>query len=283
MKAVSSAEAPVARVAALLLGVEVQVLVPQELWAETAALLARMSHGRVRPSAANIEHVVRLEKVPSGWRVDGVPALASNAGDCATALLTAALTHIVAAHTRMLAIHAGVMVGPAGTLVVPGQSGHGKSTLVASAVQAGLGYASDEVLAIDRATGELEALPRPLLVDDTAWRLLGLPEASAPSPGHELEVPSAHLGQAVRPVGPVHVLLTRRAPGATQVAPTRRSDAVVPLLNRAFNHFKDPHSSLETVVRLARAATVWQATYEDAPDLAPVLARAMGVEGGPIR
>ena len=57
-------------------------------------------------------------------------------------------------------MHAGgVEAGGTGVLI-PGGSGSGKSTLVAGLVRAGLGYLTDELAALDMASGKLDALPQ---------------------------------------------------------------------------------------------------------------------------
>jgi hypothetical protein len=48
--------------------------------------------------------------------------------------------------------------------------------------------------------------------------------------------------------------------------------AVPALLSRSFNHFRDPAASFRTVVELVGQAQVWRAGYQDAPELARLLA-----------
>jgi hypothetical protein len=62
-----------------------------------------------------------------------------------------------------LLIHAGAVVTPGGDAVlILGESGTGKTTLVAALVQDGYGYLSDEAAAIDLDSGLVHPWPRPL-------------------------------------------------------------------------------------------------------------------------
>jgi hypothetical protein len=65
--------------------------------------------------------------------------------------------------TELLLIHAGSLLTPDGQgVLLPAVSGSGKSTLVTALVEAGFGYLSDEVAAIDPVTGMVHAYPRAL-------------------------------------------------------------------------------------------------------------------------
>lgn len=198
--------------------------------------------------------------------VDSDPVGRVLSGEPNTAL--AELTQIAVEHTPLLCIHAGVVTSARGILALPGYSGLGKTTAVAALVRAGFGYVSDEALAIDRQTGAVEAFPRPLALDAAAWHLiggLGVP----PAPGAEALAQPDQLGAlatALRPVAAV--VLAERRPGRTALEPVRRADAVVPLLRRSFNHFRDPEASFRAIVGLLQIATVWRAAYSDARELA---------------
>lgn len=202
---------------------------------------------------------------------DGPAELAVSAESPAVAL--AELTTLAVRHSDLLCLHAAVVASPRGLLVVPGASGLGKTTLAAALVRAGFGYVSDEVLALDRRTGRATAFPRPLGLDAAAWPVLGLP-GDPPPPGTERLLPPGVFGQVAADGGPVSdIVLAQRRPGPVEFEPaTSRGAAVVALLDRSFNHFRDPPGSFRATVALARTARVWQAGYESAPELADVLA-----------
>ena len=80
---------------------------------------------------------------------------------------------VLDASSEHLLFHAGgVQLGDSGVLL-PAPSGSGKSTLVAALVRAGLGYLSDELVAITTRTGRLLPYPKPLTVKVGSFEALG--------------------------------------------------------------------------------------------------------------
>lgn len=214
----------------------------------------------------------RLDRLPS---IDGPADAVVRGADPAVAL--AEFTRLAVEHSPLLCIHAGVVSGPDGLIAIPGESGLGKTTLVAALLRVGFGYVSDEALALDRATGAVTPFPRPLSLCGDVWPLLGL--MPAPPQDEERLVPPAvlergeHLDRLADRVR--HVVLARRAPGPARLEPARRGAAVQALLGRAFNHYRDPEGSFRAVVGVVRAATVWTATYADAPELTDLIGRRL--------
>lgn len=211
----------------------------------------------------------------------GVPATGSSTS-CAVQLLvpTAAETGVVLAeltraavdHSPLLCIHAGVVSAGHGSVVIPGISGLGKTTLTAALVQAGFGYLSDEVLALDRRDGAIAAFARPLALAADSWELLGLDPQLRPGPARERLAPVSLLGRFGAPAPVREILLARRRPGPPTLESVPRGSAVSALLGRSFNHFRDPAGSFHAVVELIRRTRVWTAGYQDAPELAELLA-----------
>lgn len=95
-------------------------------------------------------------------------------------------------------VHAGAVVAPSGGgIVLPGQSGAGKSSLVAGLVRRGFGYLSDEFAAIDPVEGGLFAVPRALSLKPGSYELLdGLrpPGPDEPFRGGQWHIPSSEVG-----------------------------------------------------------------------------------------
>jgi hypothetical protein len=193
------------------------------------------------------------------------------------AIAVAGVTAAAVAHSRRLCIHAGVLTHSGGALVIPGTSGHGKTTLVAALVQAGFGYISDEVLALDRSDATLVPFARPLAIGSDVWPLLQLDPADRPGPGREAFVDPRVLGQLGHASTVSDVVLSRRAGGRPRVEQISGADAVAALLRHSFNHFQAPESSFRLAAHVVRKASVWWATYAEAPDLAAVLAEQFGV------
>jgi len=193
----------------------------------------------------------------------------------------AELTRLAVEHSPLMCMHAGVVSGPGGLIAIPGQSGLGKTTLVAALVRAGFGYVSDEALAVDRASGQVTAFARPLALAADVWTLLGPDLGAAPPDGTEQLVAPTLLGRVAPDGGVVRdIVLAERAPrsdGPAHIEPAARGDAVPALLGRAFNHYRDPEGSFRAVVGMVREARVWRASYAQAPDLAECLGQLLGV------
>ena len=202
--------------------------------------------------------------------------------DEAPATALAELTRLAVEHSPLLCIHAGVVSGPDGLIAIPGQSGLGKTTLVAALVRAGFGYVSDEALAVDRADGQVTAFPRPLALAADVWALIGPGIGAAPPDGAERLVAPALVGWVAPDGGRVRDIVlaerARRSDGPAHIEPAARGDAVPALLERAFNHYRDPEGSFRAVVGMVREARVWRASYAQAPDLAERLAGLLGVQ-----
>ncbi|HJQ02111.1 MAG TPA: hypothetical protein VJ851_10955 [Jatrophihabitans sp.] len=201
----------------------------------------------------------------------GTIELEVSAGTAAGQLL-AELTRIAVDHSPRLCIHAGVVSAAGASIVVPGASGLGKSTLTAALVQAGFGYLSDEVLAVPRTGGLPAPFARPLALTADSWTALGLDPTERPAAGDERLIAPERLGSLGVPAPVRQVLLAERRPGPAELTMVSRGAAVSALLSRSFNHFRDPAGSFRAVVDLLQQAQVWTAGYQEAPELAALLA-----------
>ena len=257
-------------ISASLLGVPVTVSAPPPLMARIVAELGVLLDSDSDSDRYPVPplHLLQL-------RDDGTADGTADAGYAVENAL-AQITGFAVAHSPLLCIHAGVVAGARGLIAIPGASGHGKTTLVAALVRAGFGYVSDEALALDRSSLIATAFPRPLALDRRAWALLGLDPAAAPPDGGEGLVQPDALGALGRGGAVTDIVLTRRRPGPATLGPTSRGTALAPLLSRAFNHYLDGAASFRAVVTLVRGARVWAAEYEQAPDLAVILAERLG-------
>jgi hypothetical protein len=193
------------------------------------------------------------------------------------AIAIAGVTAAAVLHSRRLCIHAGVLSHRGGALVIPGTSGHGKTTLVAALVQAGFGYLSDEVLALDRGDATLVPFARPLAIGADVWSLLQLDPAERPAPGREGFVDPLAIGQRGQATTVSDIVLSRRTGGPPRVERVTGAEAVAALLRHSFNHFQAPESSFRLTAQVVRNASVWLATYTDAPALAAALSDRFGV------
>jgi hypothetical protein len=182
-----------------------------------------------------------------------------------------------------LLIHAGAVRLASGALVVfPGQSNAGKSTLVAGLVRAGLGYVTDELVALDlqgqdpgRAGGYRKAITLdpgawPLFADTLAPVVDGVvgtgPPGSPPtgSPGEWLVDPRALDPGAVAgpPEGPVGLIVFPRFElGATTGAePLSAARGLVELIGHSLNLERTGPTGLATLAGVARRAPAYALT-----------------------
>lgn len=145
----------------------------------------------------------------------------------AHALLFSSLAGRVRSHWLL---HAAALVGPAGGILLAGESGSGKTTLALALAQRGCAWLSDEVAAVERATGLLCPFPRAALVRPATLRLLpGIAGRTQPWP-----LPDSDAVACWRPTAPADpapirsvFLLTPGAPqGPMEVAIGGFSDAL---------------------------------------------------------
>jgi hypothetical protein len=118
-----------------------------------------------------------------------------------------------------LLIHAGAVATPSGDgLILPGESGSGKTTMVAGLVRAGFGYLSDEAAAIDPVSRQLFPFPKALTIKEGSFDLF--PDLPAADESIMLEdqwlVPPAALraGSLGSPCSVRWIVTLRYEPGA---------------------------------------------------------------------
>ena len=70
-------------------------------------------------------------------------------------------------------LHAGVVGDNGRCVLLPAAAGSGKSSLTAALTHSGLGYYSDEVALVDRATFQVWPVPLAICVKSTGWEVIG--------------------------------------------------------------------------------------------------------------
>ena len=122
-----------------------------------------------------------------------------------------------------LLFHAGAIEAGGTGVLLPGASGSGKSTLVAGLVRAGFGYLTDELAALDMATGRLVPYAKPITVKPGSFAVLsdmdpdvGLECGDGPWAGEEWQVAVGDgTGRRIgRPCVPGFVVVPRYDAGA---------------------------------------------------------------------
>jgi hypothetical protein len=171
------------------------------------------------------------------------------------------------------AAHAGVVVRDGRAACFPGDSGAGKSTLVAACVAAGLDYASDEALCLDRSSGHVVPYPRPIALAADSVRLV----TGRPAPGEHLLTADDLGGHVVEaPTMLTDVVLFEREAGPPRLEPLESADAMAALLSRSFNLYRDPEGLLELVASAVRRARPWRLRYDEPSPAAALIAEHLG-------
>jgi hypothetical protein len=196
-----------------------------------------------------------------------------------------------------LLFHSGAVEADGTGVLLPGASGSGKSTLVAGLVRAGLGYLTDELTALDMASGRLLPYPKPITVKPGSFDVLSDmdPDACAtagtgPWAGREWHVA---VGEGTgRGIGtacpPGFVIAPRYDAGAdTTLTPLSDTQAFFALAVNAVNLV--PHGSVGTSAlgRLALECGCFSLVFSDLDeacrrilDLVAESARAPATLGG---
>jgi hypothetical protein len=152
-----------------------------ELGGHVETLLASLRIGGQGPS-----HVYSLLSLESGsfdlYLGDRRIALLASSGRAVEWLLWDINRAAAAASDGYLLLHAGAVQAGHRAVLLPAPSGGGKSTLVAGLVQRGLGYLSDELIALDGGGSRVLPYPKPISLKAGSFHLFaGLPGQPDPS------------------------------------------------------------------------------------------------------
>ncbi len=106
------------------------------------------------------------------WRDEELLASGQRPGDALAWVVWDVNRSAAEATGDHLLFHAGALEALCGAVLVPGPSGSGKSTLVASLARAGLGYLTDELVALDLETGCALPYAKPITVKPGSFDVL---------------------------------------------------------------------------------------------------------------
>jgi hypothetical protein len=168
--------------------------------------------------------------------------------DLAVATIVWRLNQIAGASREYVVLHGAAVAGPrgAGVLLVGGP-GAGKSTLAGACVDAGLGYLSDELAAIDPRTGLLAPYAKPIGLD------------------RERLVPASALGTVAVSAAPAALVFPRYQPGSdTRMVQLDHCWALAALAAHATNLAALRGTALAWLAGLALACPAYQLTHGDA-------------------
>jgi HprK-related kinase A len=172
-----------------------------------------------------------------------------------------------------LLFHSGAVEADGTGVLLPGASGSGKSTLTAGLVRAGLRYLTDELAALDMASGRLLPYPKPITVKPGSFAVLSDigPDAcrapgSRPWAGQEWQVAVGEgTGHAIgRPCVPAFVIAPRYDAGAeTTLTPLSDTQAFFALAVNAVNLVAHGSAGTHALGRLAQECRCFSLTFSD--------------------
>ncbi len=168
--------------------------------------------------------------------------------DQAFPLLEWGLNWCVSVHAHQyLIIHAGVVEKNGLAAILPAPPGSGKSTLTAALVLSGWRLLSDELTLIDRTSGLIHPLPRPVSLKNQSIPLIQAfcPEAFINRPSHDtakgtvahLRPPRESVRRQHEPARPGWVIFPQWLAGApTSLTPRSKAQTFMFLAQNAFNY-----------------------------------------------
>jgi hypothetical protein len=195
---------------------------------------------------------------------------------------------ITGLYHRFLTLHAAVLERGGRALLLPAPSGSGKSTLCAALALSGWRLLSDELALIDPATGLIHPLPRPVSLKNASIDVVRRFSAAARfgAPVHETSKgtvrhmcpPLLGVQRAHESARPGWIVLPRYAAGqAAQMAPLPKAQALMRLVENAFNYNVHGLAGFERLADMVDTSACHQFSYgrlEDAVAVFDALAAA---------
>lgn len=199
---------------------------------------------------------------------------------CAAVLFDQVIYHLLCQQQDGVALHAGAVVRRGRTILLPGQSGFGKSSVVAWLVKQGFSYLTDELVFLpDDGSSRLIPFPRPLCLKAGSAALVSamLPDGDAAHLLYENQgavVPHRLLNPLFSPATafPSLILFPQHQDGASlRLEPVSGARAAAMLMACDVNARNLADHGFGQLTRLARSAPAWGVTYGSFADLAAML------------
>ena len=193
--------------------------------------------------------------------------------DQAYPMLEWGLNWCVSTHAHQyLIIHAAVVEKNGSAAILPAPPGSGKSTLTAALVLSGWRLLSDELALIDRESGLIHPLPRPVSLKNQSIPLIRAfsPEAFINRPSHDtakgtvahMRPPTESVRRQHEPARPAWVIFPKWAAGAaTSLAPRSPAQTFMFLAQNAFNYSHLGADGFRTGTRLIDQVSCHDFTY----------------------
>jgi HprK-related kinase A len=184
----------------------------------------------------------------ASFSVDGIEPFQPLPFDQAFPMLERGLNWCVSAHAHQyLLIHAAAVEKNGRTAILPSPSGAGTSTLVAALVLSGWRLLADELTLIDRKTGAIHALPRPICLKNESIPLIRSlsPDAFLNRPSRDaakgtiayMRPPKESVRRQHEPAHPCWIIFPKwRAEGETELAHCAKQQTFQFLTQQALNY-----------------------------------------------
>jgi HprK-related kinase A len=175
---------------------------------------------------------------------------------------------------QYLILHAAVLERDGCALVLPAPSGSGKSTLCAGLAFGGWRLLSDELTLIEPGTGRIVPIPRPISLKNASIEVIArwAPQAVfSPvvhdtvkgSVAHVQPLPDA-VARADEPARPGWIVMPRYVPdGPCQLQPLTKAQAMMQLVDNAFNYTVHGRAGFETLARVVDLSDCFSLQYAD--------------------
>ncbi len=234
-------------------------------------------HPSAQPDHLHAVHtfdVVTEGQGPIRLLLDGDEVGATTTLDAAMSYLQWSINQVAIDEAdAMVLLHASAVRLAERVAVFPAASNSGKSTLAAGMVRAGLGYLTDEAVAVDLATGAVTAYPKPVSLDPGSWPLFADLEPHIEGETEPFFLNEWHLDpSSLHPDALRHHPATRIvlvafpryvAGGPTRFEPLSRAEGLLLLLQNSFNMSTAGGPGLAVLAGIAASAHVVRLTVGD--------------------
>jgi hypothetical protein len=180
-----------------------------------------------------------------------------------------------------LLLHAAAAARGQHAVLLPAASGSGKSTMVAGLVTRGLGYLTDDVAAVDIATGVIRPYPKPISVPLRLRRLFPragkVPPDRYPYLGEEGFLGLGDLAATVaEPSTPRLIVVPRYvANRGARLDELSRAEALTLLLEQSFDVADVTQQRLDFVASIVRVCDCFRLEYSDLDRAVDLVDRAL--------
>lgn len=226
------------------------------------------------------------------FRFDGEEPFAPLPGSQGFPMLEWGLNWCIYTHCHQyVTLHSAVLERDGNALILPAPSGSGKSTLCCALAFRGWRLLSDELAVVERLSGKVLAVPRPISLKNRSIEVIAafVPEAVfSPAVPDTLKGTVAHVRPPANAVDrasaaavPRWVVLPRFVPDAPAVLkPVSRAAAFMTLVQNTFNYSVHGKRGFATLAALVERCGCYEFTYGRLSDAITVFDRLAAVQPG---